>query len=436
MPMKIRMSLVVAKQRGYDYATSLKHNNRDASCKYQADLIYRSDKDRLHLNKHWANPTYADAKSSVDIRKLIRNDFDYAKANNLTSRSRFIAVTTNCKHTGQIETSITREIIFQLGEKADSFQVPIEIYMHFIEWLTSKYLGDIIRWDLHEDEGSRHLHVLVTSWSMEHHENYTKNSLVDSYKTFQLYAYRELKPICAQYNLDLLPTESKEKTKKEHIPIRMYERFILPVEEIVQKYESRVRVLKKFFKKLLHMTKNLKRDHAELNKQCELARNELKNLNQELDDKTNLVRKKNQELALKTQEYTSKTKKFEEYITQLEQKVKHQSQHSNELDNQIKYSKQMILTLSNEISVYVKQHTFLLDKITKIDQELEKREEKFMETLVERVSTKSIPFIEELLKKLQSSNKSAILKIVRDITEEPYDNNEPDQDELITHVWK
>lgn len=336
-------------------AASLEHNKRNKSSRYNPRLTYRSNKDRLHLNLHWENPIYANVNSSTELWELLREDYDYAKANNLTTRKRFISRTTNSSFTGTIETSITREIIFQIGKKGDTLVVPIEIFIHFIDWFKYEYEGDIIRWDIHDDEGTRHLHILVTTWNMEHHENYTLNSLVDTYHKFQSASYEELKPLCEQFSIKLQPSDGNDK----HIPTLMHERHILVIETIVHKYESKARVLKRFARRLVNIIINRKQECIKLEDQCEVTLTNLKSLNEELIHETELLHKKDQRLRALTEEHETKVRGYEEYSNQLEQKIKQQRQESNSLANKIISDKHVLLNLRDETSKYTQQQRTL-----------------------------------------------------------------------------
>lgn len=228
---KATMTLRVKKLTGDAFQRACIHNGRNQTSKHDPSLTHRSDPNRLYMNHNLVNPKYAHIKTSEQLWALIRENFDKAKQEGKIERKRFIPRTTNRRGRKPVETSIVREIVLQIGHAQESFKISMQIYNEFLSWLKKWFPGDIIRIDIHNDEGARHIHILVTTWSLKHSHNYTKNNLVDQYKLFQRKTYLTLKEISKKFDIDIIPPIPKIESGMEHLPPSVYDRYALEIND-------------------------------------------------------------------------------------------------------------------------------------------------------------------------------------------------------------
>ena len=264
---KAKMSLRSIKLVGDDFNKATIHNSRDESDKNSPSLTNRSDPDKLYLNKHWANPNYSHITNSEQLWTFIKEDFHKAKQKGKTTRKRFIPRMSNRRGYKPVETSLVREIVLQIGKEKDEQLVPIKVYSEFFSWFTKHFPGDVLRIDMHNDESCRHIHILVTTWSLEHSQNYTKNNLIDQYKLFQRKAYKALKEITKKYGIDLIAPIPKVESGVDHLAPNVYDRYGLEIEDC-KKYLDELRWEitegKKLRKKLQHENSYLQAENSEL----------------------------------------------------------------------------------------------------------------------------------------------------------------------------
>lgn len=388
---RLTFSLRVDKLRGESLTYRLGHNWRGKKHMYSPELTYRSDRERLHLNRHWENENYNGLSTSSELRLILDNDFDMAKMNNMTTRKKRIPKTTPRRNSTPIETSISREVFLQIGAVKDNFEVPLEIYMRFIKWLQTIFLGDIIRWDIHDDESIRHLHIIVTTWSLEHHENYTRNSIIDNYSVFQNKTYTELKNFCKQFDIEILAPKPKKETGHEHISPRAYEREILPVQHAKEKIIHETEIAEESLKKL----------HDGIN----IARLKLDAiLTQANTAEANYQRKE--------KEHKSNIKKLIDYKEKVDKSIQTQIQRGKQeykvLHSNLLAIKEKIKTKNNEFEL--------------LSEKVEQQVKKMMQQFAEKVQKMSIALLERSLEKLRSAKPKASIKIIRDIIENNEDN--------------
>ena len=183
----MKLSLRTQKIISQNYNVRVNHNFRHTNSASQ------------DLEKTTDNVCFFSEYHTDDLEKLwsnIESDFQEKKSRGLiTKNKRFLKRKStkstkdknNLKKYTQVETSIVREFIVQIGneKKALSNKKSLEIYKKVIEEITKKYKLTLLNFAFHADETSPHLHFFATSYDFSTGEFSKKFNEKNSYEKMQ-----------------------------------------------------------------------------------------------------------------------------------------------------------------------------------------------------------------------------------------------------------
>ncbi len=233
--MEVKCSLRVRKVRGQDVEVTINHNARTRADVGKNTYPKSSDPDRVQFNKGYINRHFSAISNEDDLISVLRQKYLEAKMHGLLpANTRFPRCTTSAKQKNgkreNVPTAYMSEIILQVGSDGH-ISLPNEVYKDAGKNLTKIMQNTLLRIDIHRDEISEHVHYLFCNWSIDANRfnNWFKQK--DSYEKLQNEMNHFMKTLLSPFDLEVLPIQKKRITGKEHIPHKMFKRYIEPVEE-------------------------------------------------------------------------------------------------------------------------------------------------------------------------------------------------------------
>ena len=166
----MKLSLRTEKLNSQNFKYRIDHNSRATNSK-----SYDSEKSKNNISrtsKHFQ-------KTVAGFWDYVRADFDKKKSQNLIEEKKRFLKRNSTKSTKdrngkkkseQVETSIMREFVIQLGNEKDGFlsdEDSKKNYYKIQNFIAKEYKLTVLKSDLHFDETVPHLHIIATSYNFE-----------------------------------------------------------------------------------------------------------------------------------------------------------------------------------------------------------------------------------------------------------------------------
>ena len=166
--MNVSCALRVRKLRGNEVSIAIAHNMRSQADVGAITYPKSSDPNRVHMNKSYFGRNFQHVTNEKDLLIILRQEFLHAKVNGLlSSKARFPKKSGKYRKKDgtlqEIPTSFIREIILQIGGEG---QVTLDdtVYLEIAKFFANLLKNSVVRIDIHRDESSEHMHVLLSLW--------------------------------------------------------------------------------------------------------------------------------------------------------------------------------------------------------------------------------------------------------------------------------
>ncbi len=220
----MKLSLRTEKLNSQNFKFRFDHNSRKTFSK-------SFDSKKSNENVSFESEHFQD--SIENLWDYIREDFDEKKSQNLIPKNkRFLKKKSTKtkkdkngnKKSKQVETSILREFVIQLGNEKEGFFSPKDsefYYSKIQDFIAEKYKLTVLKNDLHLDESVPHLHIFATSYNFESGEFSKEFNKKNSYESMQ----KEVFAYCNNIlRLNLEGYEKKECIGADYISPAVYKR--------------------------------------------------------------------------------------------------------------------------------------------------------------------------------------------------------------------
>lgn len=245
--MNVSCALRVRKLRGNEVSIAIAHNMRSQADVGAITYPKSSDPNRVHMNKSYFGRNFQHVTNEKDLLIILRQEFLHAKVNGLlSSKARFPKKSGKYRKKDgtlqEIPTSFIREIILQIGGEG---QVTLDdtVYLEIAKFFANLLKNSVVRIDIHRDETSEHMHVLLTHWSfsLNRFHNWFQNT--NSFQILQDETNRFVKELVASYGLNVISHNEKAATGDIHIPHKLYKRFLEPLNHEIENKKKQLEEL-------------------------------------------------------------------------------------------------------------------------------------------------------------------------------------------------
>lgn len=237
--MNVSCSLRVRKLRGNEVSVAISHNARNKADVGSITYPKSSDPNRVHMNKGYFGRNFQHVTNEENLIVTLRQEFLHAKVNGiLSAKARFPKKSGKYRKKNEglqeIPTSYMREIVLQIGEEGQ-VNLADEIYLEIAKFFANLLQNTLVRIDIHRDETSEHMHVLLTHWSYSLNRFHNWFEHTNSFQILQDETNRFVKELLVPYGLDVIPHNDKSVTGDKHIPYKLYKRFLEPLNQEIEK---------------------------------------------------------------------------------------------------------------------------------------------------------------------------------------------------------
>lgn len=237
--MNVSCSLRVRKLRGNEVAIAIAHNMRSQADVGSITYPKSSDPNRVHLNKSYFARNFEYVVNEEDLLITLRQEFFHARANGvLAAKARFPKKSGKYRKKNEalqeIPTSYMREIVLQIGGEGQ-VNLADEIYLEIAKFFANLLQNTLVRIDIHRDEISEHMHVLLTHWSPSLNKFHNWFANTNSFQLLQDETNKYVKELIAPYGFNVVLHNKKSVTGDMHIPHKLYKRFIEPLNKEIEK---------------------------------------------------------------------------------------------------------------------------------------------------------------------------------------------------------
>ncbi len=287
----MKLSLRTEKLNSQNFQIRINHNSRATFSK-----SFDSSKSKNNINftsKHFQN-------SVENVWDYIRSDFNSKKSQNLIQKNkRFLKRNSTKtkkdkdgnKKTEQVETSILREFVIQLGNEKEGFfsqEDSQKYYQKIQDFIADKYKLTMLRSDLHLDEAVPHLHFIATTYDFANGEFSKEFNKKNSYEAMQKEVFNYCKN---ELGINLEGYEKKECLGADYIAPAVY-----------RKNKPMFEKAKEYCKKKKDLEEQLAEKPKEIEKIVEKEKikeviKEVENpLNRALEEEVERLKKRNEEI--------------------------------------------------------------------------------------------------------------------------------------------
>lgn len=242
--MNVGCALRVRKLRGNEVGIAIAHNARNQMDIGTMTYPKSSDPNRVHLNKSYFGKNFKHVTNEEDLVITLRQEFLHAKVNGLlSSKARFPKKSGKYRKKNEalqeIRTSFMREIVLQIGGEGQ-VNLDDEIYLEIAKFFANLLQNTLVRIDIHRDETSEHMHVLLTHWSssLNRFHNWFQNT--NSFQILQDETNRYVKELLMPYGFNVISHNEKSVTGDNHIPHKLYKRFLEPLNQEIEKKKKQL----------------------------------------------------------------------------------------------------------------------------------------------------------------------------------------------------
>lgn len=244
MKMNVSCALRVRKLRGHEVAVAIAHNARNQTDVGTIAYPKSSDPNRVHLNKSYFGSNFEYVVNEEDLLITLRQEFFHAKANGvLSAKARFPKKSGKYRKKNEalqeIPTSYMREIVLQIGVEGQ-VNLADEIYLEIAKFFANLLQNTLVRIDIHRDETSEHMHVLMTHWSPSLNKFHNWFANTNSFQLLQDETNKYVKELIAPYGFNVVLHQKKSVTGDMHIPHKLYKRFIEPLNKEIEKKKRQI----------------------------------------------------------------------------------------------------------------------------------------------------------------------------------------------------
>ncbi|KFN38994.1 MAG: hypothetical protein JU82_08980 [Sulfuricurvum sp. MLSB] len=272
--MNVSCALRVRKLRGNEVSIAIAHNARKQSDVGTMAYPKTSDPNRVYLNRGYAGKNFNDITNEKDLLIILRQEFLHAKSNGLLPvNARFPKKNGKYRKKDgtlqEIPTSFMREIILQIGGEG---QVTLDdkVYLEIAKFFANLLKNSLVHIDIHRDETSEHMHVLMTHWSFSLNRFHNWFEKTNSFQILQDETNRFVKKLLVPYGLNVIPHNEKAVTGDVHIPHKLYKRFLEPLNHEIENKKKQLEDLENSLferKKIEEQLKEILNEKLIINKQ-------------------------------------------------------------------------------------------------------------------------------------------------------------------------
>ena len=244
---KMKLSLRAQKLTSSNSGASSQHNDRTT-------FAQSVDSEKSKNNYHYKSEHFQD--TTEKLWQHIKSDFIRKKELKLIAKNkRFLkrnsTKTTKDKNgeknTTQVETSIAREFLIQIGNESEHLtdSKSLKIYKKIMEEIAKKYKLSILQFDFHADEKVPHLHFIATTYDFTTGEFSKEFNKPNSYEKMQKDIFKFVKQ---KLKIELEGYEKKTCIEADYIAPAVY-RKNKPLLEKAKEYCEKKEELEKALEK-------------------------------------------------------------------------------------------------------------------------------------------------------------------------------------------
>jgi REP element-mobilizing transposase RayT len=245
----VSLTIQISKVRGESVEIAFLHNGRSIASISMPYFPKNADPKRVKLNTSMKDDKFPLVKNEEELLLTLKNMFNSAKKGGLLPKgARFPRHSVTYKQrNGEMVTTKTaflREIVIQLGKQGE-VGLPNEVYMKIANFIGKLLNNRIAKLDIHRDETSEHMHLLITHWSLNNKgfSNWFKKK--KSNKLFQQEVSNYIKDLVYPYGLAIKPLNPKVGFVENHIPHKLYKRFLAQIDEQISLKQKELAMIDK-----------------------------------------------------------------------------------------------------------------------------------------------------------------------------------------------